>query len=137
MLSSYLEIPGPSIDVDTTYTGCAKALGSNLTIDMNSCGYELSVANTGPPYSGSASVECADEGDAIELAIGSICNYEIPPQELGSATYTTTGELNARQVVAEVTGSGVEYVRTYNGFFCPKVDGTGTFSGGFTLGGVE
>lgn len=137
VLASYLEIPGPSIDVDATYTGCAKAIGSNLTIDMNSCSYELAVANVGPPYSGTASVTCANEGDAIELVIGSICNYEIPAQLLGSATYTTIGELNARQVVAEVTGSGVEYVRTYNGFFCPKADGTGTFSGGFTLGGVE
>lgn len=134
------ELPSPvtSMDVSTTYTGCAKGFGiDDLTVDMNSCRYAFALDNVGPPYSGTAEVVCDEEGDAIEFLITKYCTYELAPQALGTATYVTTGGYNETRILAEVKGSGVTYVRTLSKSLCPKPDAGGAFSGGFSLGGVE
>jgi hypothetical protein len=136
-LSSSLPTATSSIDVNASYEKCANLLGQTLTVKMNSCHYGFTVANSGPPYTGTASVKCDNEGDGIEFLAGSICTYKLPAQNIGTATYSTVGSLNTRKIVAEVSGSGITYLRTYNGFFCPVGSEAGSFSGGFRLGGVE
>lgn len=136
--ATVLTAPSTSLSLTTNYEPCDKFLGSVTTVKMNSCHYGLDLANSGPPYVGTAEVVCGTEGDAIEFQVGTICTYELGPQVLGSATYSNTGSLNEEKVVAEVSGTSLTYVRTYNGFFCPKpAAGEGTFSGGILIKGVE
>jgi hypothetical protein len=139
-LTSLLASADTALDVDAGYTKCANFIGQQLVVNMNSCSYVFHVANVGPPYSGTAEVACSTPGDAIQFVANPekpVCIYELLPQELGTATFSTEDSLNARRVTAEVEGTGITYTRTYNGFFCPNASSTGGFSGGFSLGGVE
>lgn len=140
-LSAFISGPTPALDMDADYTGCAKFLGQQVSIDMHSCEHDFVIYNTNPPYSGAIVMYCTIPGDAIEIVVGNpaspICTYEMPPQYLTGVTYSVTGSLNERKVVAEVEDKSVTYTRTYNGLFCPPASSTGAFSGGFTLEGVE
>lgn len=138
-LNSALASASTSLDVGAGYTSCAKFLSQPVKVNMNSCSYLFQVVSASP-YSGTAKVGCTVPGDAIEFVVAPekpLCIYQLPAQTLGTATYTTVDSLNERRISAEVTGTGLTYNRTYNGFVCPVGSTTGGFSGGFSLGGVE
>lgn len=107
------------------------------TVKMNGCQYVYSLANVGPPYSGSVEeIKCAS-GKAIEAVVAGLCTLKIPAQALkGSVSYEESNyeeELGA--VEAEASGGGVAFEKVAgSGSWCFLFkNGTGTFNGSITL----
>jgi hypothetical protein len=101
------------------------------------------VSAGGPPYSGTAEIVCAKEGDKVEIVpmlFGSpVCHVYIPPQTIGTEAYETVGSGASRYIVATANGEGLEYSPSGGGGLCGVV-GThhdGTFKGEFELSGVQ
>ncbi len=131
-----------NLPVGASYTSCSGPLGSTVTVNMNSCHYLLHVANSGPPYTGSADIQCDKAGDTIlfeaHLFGVVLCSRSYPAQTLGAASYETVVNeaKETRHVVANVEGTGVDYTNSGSTACGPNGSfGNGSFSGGFELQG--
>lgn len=120
--------------LSASFTGCVYS-GGVATVTMNSCSYELGVANAGPPYSGSVSLSCGKAGDAVKIDVPLAgCSISIPAQTIAAATYENLGTGSGRQVLVTLAGSGISY-STSGGGSCGSSSSGGSLSGTITLSG--
>jgi hypothetical protein len=122
------------LELQASYQQCDLG-GISASVNMGSCGYSVSVANSGPPYSGSLTIQCAEPGDAVEVIAGT-CAFEIGPQGgIGGIVLATRGASAERRVLLEAASTGLSYQVTKDGFLCP-LSGTGSFANGTFSGGA-
>jgi hypothetical protein len=122
---------------DVGYTSCWGPLGSEVKVNMKSCDYVFGVANSGPPYTGTVDIECANEGDAVVFEATAfqslLCRVTYPPQTLGTASYELIGSITDRRVVANITGKGLKFTRFGSSVCGPTAGTEGLFSGQITM----
>jgi len=116
------------------------AFGFKATVQIGSlCWESLTLANAGPPYSGTMNLECPG-GGATALSFSpqsfgvTLCTITFPKQTLGTATLENVGAGLTRHVVASVSGSGLKHYGT--GSYCGTTEtANGTLSTTFELSG--
>lgn len=109
--STSLSGPTKEIAVSASYSGCTNN-GTATTWKMNSCRYELGLANVGPPYTGPLEVACSKAGDVIEVNVSGSCNIKIPAQTVSNAVdYANVGSGTARSVKVTFDTEKVSYTK--------------------------
>jgi hypothetical protein len=121
-----------TISISPTYKECVAFGFINATINFHGCTYlfhagELVEADR---YSGTVDIVCP-AGKTIEIWSGT-CETRIPPQT-GLSSNDITNNTNPKDAIATGSLTGVEYVKTKDGFACP-LNGTGTKTDGAYYG---
>jgi hypothetical protein len=126
---------------NVAYTGgfeetaeCLALEAFGATVDFNTCDYLFkAVTSTGAGTAeGTADVQCATEGDKIEVIVaGGLCTVTVPAQEgLGPITYhnKVVEGLNNDQVTVDASVKNIKYEG--HGLFCETgVRNNGTYEG--------
>jgi hypothetical protein len=121
------------------YTSCAGFAGFTVKVTSNSCSYGFEVANSGPPYTGTQSLNCGEKG--LEAAVMSggepRCIVSIPTQTLAAIGYENIGSGSSREVVANTSGEGKTYTVSYpKGESVPTCGKSGTYNNGTVAGAI-
>jgi hypothetical protein len=123
--------PLASVGFTATHQSCSAFGFATAAVNMNSCKEAFSLANSGPPYTGSFSIQCEKAGDGVTLSpkfLGSsVCTISLPAQTLGAASYTNEGSGAGRRVSVQVSGSNIQY-KEIEGSTCGGSGSNGTFS---------
>lgn len=114
-------------------------LGEPATVTSNGCGYVFRLANSGPPYTGSAEIACP-KGKAIEIS-NWVCTVRIPAQAPGggAVSFSETSHNDNEEGGTELIGaiaiqaSGSEKIEKVSGPYCFALGNEGTFGGRLVL----
>lgn len=103
-----LPVTAAAVSLVGTFASC-KYGSESVTVKANSCSFSLSVANSGPPYTGGIGISCSKGGDAIEL-VQSNCTIKVWPQNTSSTVqYENLGSGASRTVHAAVKAEKLSY----------------------------
>ena len=123
----------------TQWGGCTSTGEQPAIFDMNSCRIVPSLANEGPPYTGTAAIVCEQEADQVEFGFWAkgttefkegnrLCLVKLPAQTFGgSVSYSNQGTGVGRSIGISLATSGIDATRTGLCIFDGK--GTSTATG--------
>jgi len=131
------------LELEAEYDGCSATFSGGtlpVSVEMNGCHYTVDVQNSGPPYSGTLAIACAEAGEAIEFEAFSgttlICTVEVGPQQgLQGVDLANAGEASERAIALEAEATGVAWEQKG---ICGKKSGTdGVLGAEVTLEGAD
>jgi hypothetical protein len=125
---------------ESSFRECT-AFGQSATVGLRSCSFGLSLANVGPPYSGSLSIACG-AGDAIEVSVPTAkCSVTVAAQTAGSVGFENRMTSGKNEVSASLNVTGLNYGVTSSAGKSEGVMTTcgtvGAHSGGSLTGELE
>lgn len=118
----------PTITAIPVYTNCEAFGFVDADVDMTSCAYTFHLESDlgGDKYTALVTIECEDEGDAIDITALS-CSATVAPQ--GSLSHVILNDTTNGIIHVEAAVSDIDYTVTKDGFLCP-FSGTGAKEGG-------
>jgi len=132
-LSATLSAPSASLLAAPTYGECTAYGFAGATVSANSCKYSLDSTNEAAPFTGTMSIVCSKEGDAIEVHAGN-CTTSLRAQTaLASLSFENSGSGAGRTILATWNVSGITYTESA-GCFNPGTRSNGTYTGSIRLG---
>ncbi len=123
--SKYVEVgffggPFSAFTIKPQFTECVNGESAPATVNFNGCSYQYTVANAGPPYSGSVALSCP-AGKEVELTSSLGCKLRMPAQSFGGTVGFSEVPRSGYSVGglrAATSASNVTYTLDSTGVMC-------------------